>query len=162
MKIKYYRSVSFLAKGILGYLAYVAIYPSFLSPWLNKLRGVNIKNIYNVYIAANVLIDTIHPELVTIEDDVYITRGVKILTHFNPTPPQKKIIRRDSILGEVHIKSGAFLGVSSIILPNVTIGENAIIGAGSVVTKDVPPNGIVCGNPAKLIGNISEHPWDNS
>ncbi len=55
----------------------------------------------------------------------------------------------------IHIGKGAWIGAHATILPNVTIGDNAIIGAGSVVTKDVPDNAIVAGNPARFIRNIN-------
>jgi len=54
------------------------------------------------------------------------------------------------------VKKGASIGSGSTILSNVTIGENAIVGAGSVVTKDVPANAIVAGNPAKVLRYITE------
>lgn len=98
MKSKYFSSISFLLKGFLGVLAYYSIWPSSLSPFLNKLRGVKIKNVSKVYIAPNVLIDSIYPEHVTIEDEVYLTRGVKVLSHFNPTDPIKELIGKDSIM----------------------------------------------------------------
>lgn len=55
----------------------------------------------------------------------------------------------------IHIGKGAWIGAHATILPNVTIGDNAIVGAGSVVTKDVPDNAIVAGNPARFIRNIN-------
>jgi len=54
------------------------------------------------------------------------------------------------------VKKGASIGANATILGNVTIGENAIVGAGSVVTKDVPPNTIVAGSPAKVIGKVED------
>ncbi len=54
------------------------------------------------------------------------------------------------------VKKGASIGSGSTILANVTIGENAIVGAGSVVTKDVPANAIVAGNPAKVLRYVAE------
>lgn len=55
----------------------------------------------------------------------------------------------------IHIKNNVWIGAGSIILPGVTIGENSVVGAGSVVTKDIPPNVIYAGNPAKFIKDIS-------
>lgn len=56
----------------------------------------------------------------------------------------------------IHIKKNAWIGIGSTILPGITIGENAVVGTGSVVTKDVPDNSIVGGNPAKFIKRIDE------
>lgn len=67
----------------------------------------------------------------------------------------KKEERYDLIPKKIVIKDYAWIGSKSVILPGVTIGENAIIGAGSVVTKDVPDNAIVAGNPAKIIKYIN-------
>ncbi len=99
------------------------------------------------------LIDSLYPELVEIEDDVYITRGTTIVAHMTPTPYLRKYIPEVSF-GEVRIKRGAYIGVHSIILPGVTIGEGAIVGAGSVVTKDVPAFTVVAGNPAREIRRL--------
>ena len=62
--------------------------------------------------------------------------------------------RADLFPKPIHIGKRVWVGSGSIILPGVTIGDNSIIGAGSIVTKDVPPNVIVAGNPAKFIKNI--------
>lgn len=85
---------------------------------------------------------------------IYVTRGVRILTHFNPTEPQKEIIGKDSLIKKVIIKDGAFIGVNSIINAGVSIGKNSIVAAGSVVVKDVGDFMIVGGNPAQIIGDI--------
>ncbi|MBF0253145.1 MAG: N-acetyltransferase, partial [Candidatus Omnitrophica bacterium] len=55
---------------------------------------------------------------------------------------------------ETIVKKGASIGTSSTILAGITIGENSIVGAGSVVTKNVPPDTIVCGNPAKILRRL--------
>lgn len=59
--------------------------------------------------------------------------------------------------GPIVIKDNCFIGMSSIIMGNVHIGPNAVVGAGAVVTKDVPPGTVVAGNPARLIGTIAEY-----
>lgn len=92
--------------------------------------------------------------LVTIEDDVFIAHGV--MTIDDRYPPSKKRTGSESGWEKTLIKKGAVIGSNSTLLP-VTIGENAIVGAGSVVTKDVAPNTIVAGNPAKVIR--TSHPY---
>jgi acetyltransferase-like isoleucine patch superfamily enzyme len=159
MKSKYFRSVSFVIKGFLGFLAYYSIWPTSLSPFLHKLRGVRISKITKVYIAPNVLIDTVYPEHVTIEDEVYITRGAVVLAHFNPSDPIKEMIGKDFVVKDTLIKRGAFLGVNAIINAGVTVGALSVVAAGSVVVKDVPDFAIVGGNPAKVIGDIRDHEW---
>lgn len=62
-----------------------------------------------------------------------------------------------NIFGKIEIKDKCFIGINSIILPNVTIGPNSVIGAGSVVTKDVPPNTVVAGVPAKVICSLEHY-----
>lgn len=155
--MEYTRRFDFLFKGLLGYIAYVSVLPMWLAPWLHRLRGTNIHSIKDVYIAPNVLIDSLFPELIEIEEDVYLTRGVKIISHFNPTNSIKKIIGTKTVSGRVHIKKGAFIGVNSIILPGVTIGSCSVVAAGSVVTKSVADFLIVAGNPAKPIGDIRNY-----
>jgi acetyltransferase-like isoleucine patch superfamily enzyme len=159
-RTRYYTDISFLYKALLGYAAYIAFYPRVLSPLLNKLRGVKISNISKVYIAPNVILDTNYPELVTIEEGAYITRGVRILAHFNPSDGIAEIINKDCIKKKVVIRKNAFIGVNAIINPGVTVGECAIVASGAVVTKDVPDFGIVGGNPAKIIGDVRTHAFE--
>lgn len=68
----------------------------------------------------------------------------------------KKILDYTKI-GKIDIKENCFIGDSAIVLSNVTIGRNTIIGAGSVVTKNVPPNSVAAGNPAKVISTVPEY-----
>lgn len=96
-------------------------------------------------------------EGVTIEDDVFIGHGV---TFVNDTYPRATAAEgrlqteADWTVEPTLVKKGASIGSGATILANVTIGEKAIVGAGSVVTKDVPPGAIVAGNPAKIIRKV--------
>lgn len=92
-----------------------------------------------------VIFDTNYPQDIFIEEGVRLTSGVKIVTHFmNPNTGSYD-------RGKVHICKGAYLGMNTLVVKPVTIGERAIIGAGSVVTKDIPANEVWAGNPAKFI-----------
>ncbi|MDO4930898.1 MAG: sugar O-acetyltransferase [Bacteroidales bacterium] len=90
---------------------------------------------------------------ITLDDDVFIGPGVQILTENHPENPR---LRRNVYTRPVHVKRGAWIGANAIVLPGVTIGENAIVGAGSVVPKDVPDRAIVVGNPARFVRYIRD------
>ena len=88
---------------------------------------------------------------ITIEDDVLIGPKVSLVTENHPLDPEQ----RKGLIGEpIHIKKNAWIGANATILPGVTIGENAVVAAGAVVSKDVPDNTIVGGIPAKFIKNV--------
>ncbi|MDY0780458.1 sugar O-acetyltransferase [Tenacibaculum sp. IB213877] len=88
---------------------------------------------------------------ITIEDDVLIAPNVSLLTEGHPINPTE----RHALLSKpIHIKRNAWIGANATIMQGVTIGENSIVAAGAVVSKDVPDNAIVGGIPAKLIKNI--------
>jgi acetyltransferase-like isoleucine patch superfamily enzyme len=88
---------------------------------------------------------------ITIEDDVLIGPQVKLVTENHPVDPSN---RKSLDLKSIHIGKNVWLGAGSIILPGVTVGENSIVAAGAVVTKDVPSNTIVGGVPARFIKHI--------
>src|SRR5437879_2537522 len=97
-------------------------------------------------------------EGVTIEDNVFVGHGVTFINDSYPraTTPQGELkTETDWNMEPTVVKRGASIGSGATILSNVVVGENALIGAGSVVTKDVPANVIVVGNPAKFLRFIS-------
>jgi acetyltransferase-like isoleucine patch superfamily enzyme len=97
-------------------------------------------------------------EGVTIEDGVFIGHGVVFINDTYPraTNPDGLLqTESDWAVEQTIIKQKASIGSGATILANVTVGENAIVGAGSVVTKDVPANSIVVGNPARVLRYIS-------
>ncbi|MBI5574566.1 MAG: acyltransferase [Elusimicrobia bacterium] len=138
-------------KHLLGYIAYYIIFPEFLIKILHKARGVNFNNVNTIYIGYNVLLDDTMPEIITIEDYCWIGRDVSIFAHLNIPGNLEKQFNRKKI-GKVKIGYGTFIGPRAIILPGVTIGKYAVVGIGTVVTENVPDNGIVFGNPARLFG----------
>lgn len=90
---------------------------------------------------------------ITIEDDVFIGPNA---TFTNDLFPRSKVY--PTTFSRTVIKKGASLGANCTILPGLTVGTNAMIGAGAVVTRSVPPNAIVVGNPAKIIGYVDAKP----
>jgi acetyltransferase-like isoleucine patch superfamily enzyme len=88
---------------------------------------------------------------ITIEDDVLIGPRVNLTTENHPLDPSD---RRALICKPIVIKRNAWIGAAATILPGVTIGENAVVAAGAVVSKDVPANTIVGGVPARFIKNV--------
>ena len=114
--------------------------------------GANCRIHSHVWIGRNVAIGdnckvqafTFIPDGVTIEDKVFI--GPRATFSNDKNPPSHGKGWTTTL-----VKSGAVIGAGAVILPGLTIGENAVIGAGAVVTKDVPPNVTVVGNPAKPI-----------
>jgi acetyltransferase-like isoleucine patch superfamily enzyme len=98
-------------------------------------------------------------EGVEIEDNVFIGHGVTFINDSYPrstTPSGELQSEADWKVEKTLVRKGASIGSGSTILSNLTIGENAIVGAGSVVTRDVPANAIVVGNPAKFLRFITE------
>lgn len=86
---------------------------------------------------------------ITIEDDAQVAANVQLISN-NHDIHDRKIL----VCNPVVLKKNCWIGAGASILPGVTVGENAIVGAGSVVTKDVEANTIVAGNPAKVIKHI--------
>ena len=96
------------------------------------------------------------PYLITIGNNCQITNGVKIFTH-GGGGAVRNLYPDFDIFGRVVIGNYVYIGNNSLIMPGVTIGDNVLIGAGSVVTKSIPPNTVVGGNPARIICHIEEY-----
>lgn len=110
-----------------------------------KLGGIKVKG--RAFIYGGVLFDTVAPNNIYVGNNAVITAGAKILTHYLDPSVEGRKFR----IGEVHIEDDVFIGVNAIICNSVTIGKGAIIGAGSVITKDIPPYQVWAGNPARFI-----------
>lgn len=110
----------------------------------------------NVILRPGVMFDAFGEGTITIEDDVLIGSGVHIYTgnhvFSNPNIPISQ--QGFDSIQPVRICQGAWVGAGAILLAGVTIGRNSVVGAGSIVTKDVPDHTVVVGNPAKIIKEI--------
>ena len=117
----------------------------------NRRRGVTIGE--RVYIGQHCIIDNAYPEYVYIEDDVSLAGNVMVIAHSNPYAQFANVI--ESGVAPVVIKKGAWIADGAIILRGVTIGENAIVSAGTVVDKDVPAGHVAQGNPMKIVADFT-------
>ena len=120
--------------------------------YLNGLIENGLQLGKDVYITGDYFFDPSHCFLISIGDNCIFAPNVKLIAH----DASIKMIMGCTKIGRIDIKENCFIGDSVIVLPNVTIGPNSIVGSGSVVTKDVPPNTIAAGNPAKVLTTVQE------
>ena len=124
-----------------------------LKRFFYKLRGTILGK--HVDIAPMVFLEEAYPDLITIKDNADLGPGVIIVTHDSShrcVSPGASVRK-----GKIVINRNVYVGAGAIILPGVTIGENSIIGAGSVVTKDIPSNSVAVGVPAKVICTVDDY-----
>lgn len=105
---------------------------------------------YGCHVGNNVLIHNLVyvAQFTVIEDDVFMAPGVMVAN--DKYPIDKHHLRGPTI------RRGAAIGINATLMPGITIGANAVVGGGSVVTRDVPPGMVVCGAPAKVVATKSE------
>ena len=131
---------------------------------INKGQDIYFENNFrvfsgheNIYLGSNIyLVDTLINAgdglgRVTIEDYVFFGHGVKLLARGHDYTLVDEQRQRVITEKPIYIKQGAWVSSGAIVLGGVTIGKNAVVAAGSVVTKNVPPFAIVAGNPARII-----------
>lgn len=140
----------------------------FMDSWLlspltpRKLRPAILRKIgctvgKDVFVGDGVWIDSGHAEMITIDDHAHLTSGCRLLCHQRDLSDYKvgdDISKLAYKLGPIHIGKGCHIGMETFVMPGVTIGEGSIVGAGSLVTKDIPAWTIATGRPAKVVKQI--------
>jgi len=126
-----------------------------IETYLERLmsRGLRIGKGCNIVDIESVFWDPSHCYLISIGDNCIISPNVRFIAHDAST----KLFLNFTKFARINVKDNTFLGDSSAILPGVTIGPNAIVGAGAVVVRDVPPHSVVAGNPARVIGKLDKY-----
>lgn len=114
---------------------------------ITVVRGKNVKIGRNVVVMNNALFMSAGG--ITIDDDVMVAANVQLISNNHDLYEHQIITCKP-----VHLKQNCWIGAGATILPGVTIGKNSVVGAASVVTKDVPDNTVVAGNPARIIKTI--------
>lgn len=120
--------------------------------WLQRKRGVKIGK--NVHWGTHVVVDYPYPNYVVVEDGASISGNDYLLAHCKPLPYHEGC--SESYVAPVIVHKNAWIAVNVTILPGVEIGEGAIVSAGSVVSKSIPPFTVANGNPAKVVADIAE------
>jgi acetyltransferase-like isoleucine patch superfamily enzyme len=145
---------------IIGVMTYIdrRIYMRYYN-WLLKAEGLEMTGVPR-FIAKSVKFDDF--DMITLGDRVVISSNVIFLTHdYSYTTGLIAIDEKPKtdigILGPIKVGNNVFIGMNSILLPGTSIGDNVIIGAGSVVRGKVPENVVVSGNPAIIVSDIQSH-----
>ncbi len=97
------------------------------------------------------------PFLISIGDNVYITDGCMFVNHDGGTLILRKDVPDLEITAPIRVGNNVYFGVRSIIMPGVSIGNRVIVGAGSIVTKDIPDNSVCVGSPARVIKSVDDY-----
>jgi len=127
--------------------------PSDLRLALYRAMGVRIGQ--HVFVGLDTWLDDQFPELIEIEDDVTISFRVTVVVHDDARRMNGVIPgAANGTVAPVRLKRGCYLGAACLILPGVTVGERAVVGAGAVVTRDVPPGKIALGVPARVVRDV--------
>lgn len=153
---KTYRAI-FLGKFVWNSSLLAPLGPRKLRPWVMKKWGCHVGK--DVFVGDSVVIDVGHADLIYVDDHAHIAGGTRLLCH------QRDL--RDYCIGDdyaklgyvlkpIHLCKGCLVGMECFVMPGVTIGEGAIVGAGSLVTKDIPAWTIATGRPAKVVKQIPE------
>lgn len=146
---------SFVMKYLMNSWLLSPFLPRKIRPWCLKKVGCHVGK--GCFIGDSVKIDTGHADMITLEDSVSIAGGTRLLCHqrdFSDYFIGSDYMKLDYTIKPIVLKKGCLIGMESFVLPGVTVGEGAIVGAGSLVTKDIPAWTVATGRPAKVVRQI--------
>ncbi len=144
-----------LLQSMMNWVIFEPIAPRLFRPWLLRRMGCKVGK--NVFIGDHVKVDLNHAALITLEERVHVASGTRLLCHQRNLSHYFQgddYAKLGYILKPIHLRKGSLVGMESFVMPGVTIGEGAIVGAGSLVTKDIPAWTIATGRPAKVVKEI--------
>ena len=155
---KTYRD-SFLLKYFMNSWLLSPFEPRKIRPWVLKTIGCHVGK--GCFIGDNVKIDTGHADMITLENGVSVAGGTRLLCHqrdFSEYFVGSDYNKLRYSIKPIVLKKGCLIGMESFVLPGVTVGEGAIVGAGSLVVKDIPAWTVATGRPAKVVREIPHRP----
>lgn len=144
-----------LLLSMMDWFIFEPIAPRMFRPFL--LRRMGAKTGKSIFIGDHVIFDLSHSNLIHVGDYSHITGGCRLLCHQRDLQGYSvgdNAAKLGYKLGEIHIGKGVMIGMETMIMPGVSIGDGAIVGAGSLVTKDIPAWTIATGRPARVIKKI--------
>lgn len=153
---KTYRD-TFLLKYVMDSWLLSPILPRKVRPWVLKKIGCHVGK--DIFVGGGLKIDSGHADLIQVDDHAHIAGGVRLLCHQRDLSDYcvgDDYAKLGYTLKGIHLCKGSLVGMETMVMPGVTIGEGAIVGAGSFVIKDVPAWTVAVGRPAKVVRKIPE------
>lgn len=141
-----------LLQSMMNWVIFEPIAPRMLRPFLLRRMGAKVGK--GVFIGDRVVFDLNHADLITLDDNAHITGGCRLLCHQRNLSKYRKGDNAAMLgynLAPIHVGKGCMIGMETLIMPGATIGDGAIVGAYSLVTKDIPAWSLALGRPAKVI-----------
>ena len=150
---------TFLLKHFMNSSLLSPFLPRKVRPWVLRRIGCHVGK--DVFIGSEVWIDSGHADLIHIDDHAHVTARTVLLCHKRDLSDYyvgDDYASKPYVTAPIHLCKGCSTGTGTIIMPGVTVGEGAIVGAGSLVTKDIPEWTVAVGRPAKVIRIIEKRP----
>jgi acetyltransferase-like isoleucine patch superfamily enzyme len=144
-----------LLSSMMGWVILAPFNPRKVRPALMRRMGCHVGK--GCFIGDHVRIDGGHADMITLEDGVSVAGGARLLCHqrdFSNYCVGDDYNKLGYVIKPIVLKKGCLIGMESFVLPGVTVGEGAIVGAGSLVTKNIPAWTVAVGRPAKVVKQI--------